>query len=340
MQQAVLTQPHIFEMQQVPIPEISENQVLIRVHRVGICGTDVHIFKGHYASESLPLTMGHEFSGEVVKIGNTVRNVEIGDRVTADINTSCGHCFYCRKNELLNCPEMSQLGISENGAFCEYIATNKQKVIKAPKDMPYEILCLVEPLACVVRSVRKSKITFAQSALVIGAGPIGNLHIQVLRSIGVAPIIVLELSEVRAEMALQSGADIVVTAPENIEEIVQNATDGRGVDVVIESVGNADLYADAFCYIRPGGHIVAFGLTQPEATFSVKSLDVVLQELSIKGSVAGMGDDMYEALTLLAHNRIKTDFFTKKTVTLDKIQHAFDTISDDETVFKVQIQIP
>ncbi len=339
MQQAVLTSPHIFKIEQVPVPEITDTQVLVRVKRVGICGTDVHIFHGAYASEHLPLVLGHEFSGEVVQVGDGVSHVCVGDKVTADINNSCGHCFYCRKNELLNCPEMSQLGISENGAFCEYIALDKTKVIKAPNHMSYADICLVEPLACVVRAMRKSNITFAQSAVVIGAGPIGNLHIQMLRNIGVAPIIVVDLSPVRAKMAQQSGADIVITDPKAVKQIVLDATDGRGVDVVIESVGNADLYASAFDYMRTGGHIMAFGLTAPNDTYTVHALDVVLQELSIQGSVAGMGDDMYEALTMLAHNRINTEFFTNKVLKIKDIQTAFDTIAEDESVFKVQIQL-
>ncbi len=321
------------------MPEIGDTQVLVRVHRVGICGTDVHIFHGAYASEHLPLVLGHEFSGEVAQVGSSVSHVQVGDKVTADINNACGHCFYCRKNELLNCADMSQLGISENGAFCEYIAIDKAKVIKAPDNMSYADICLVEPLACVVRSMRKSAITFAQSAVVIGAGPMGNLHIQMLRNIGVAPIVVVELSPVRAEMARASGADIVITNPEQVTQTVLDATDGRGVDVVIESVGNARLYTAAFEYIRPGGHIVAFGLTPPGDTYTVNALDVVLQELSIKGSVAGMGDDMYDALTMLAHNRINTEFFTQKVLGLHDIQKAFDTISDDESVLKVHIQL-
>lgn len=337
MKQALLLRPKVFELQEVPIPKIESYQVLVRVHRVGICGTDIHIFRGNYACKHLPLVLGHEFSGEVVEIGRGVSYVAVGDRVTADINNGCGHCFYCRHNEILNCPEMSQLGISQQGAFREYIAINQDKVIKAPKQMPYEKLCLVEPLACVVRSLRKSGITFAQSAAVIGAGPIGNLHIQMLRAIGVAPIIALDLSPIRVDIALKSGADFAFTHADDFKKTLFKVTEGRGVDQVIESVGCEKLYQATFDYVRAGGHVVAFGITEMEATCSIKPFDMVLRELSIKGSVAGMGNDMYDALTMLAHERIQTDYFTQKTFPLSDIQTAFDTIADDENSFKVQM---
>lgn len=339
MKAAVLIKPRCFEIQDIPMPTMGAGDVLVKIHNVGICGTDIHIFHGNYARESLPLILGHELAGEVVGVGNAVTSVAVGDRITADINKSCGHCFYCRKNERLNCPDISQMGIGEHGAFADYMAIPAPLVIKAPHDMPYTDLSLVEPLSCVVRSAHKSGIAFGQSAVVIGAGPIGNLHIQLLRSIGVAPVIAVELSPIRAKLAKQCGADVVITDPTTAKEIILQATDGRGADVAIESVGHAKLYQSAFDYIRPGGHITAFGITGADDTYAINTFNMVLQELSIKGSVAGMGDDMYHALTLLAHGRINTDPFSKRIYPLEDIQQAFETFDADETVLKVQIAI-
>lgn len=339
MKTAVLVEPQRFEIQEKSLPTVGVGDVLIKIKNVGICGTDIHIFHGRYARESLPLIPGHELAGQVVDVGAGVQSVSVGDRVTADINKSCGHCFYCRKNQRLNCASISQIGIGENGAFAEYIALPECYVVKAPQDMNYGVLSLVEPVSCVVRNARKSHITFGQSAVVIGAGAIGNLHIQVLRAIGVAPLIAIEPCAERAELAKRCGADIVITDPKNAQSIIQNATDGRGADVVVESVGNADLYAQAFDYIRAGGRIASFGITGADDTYGVNTFDMVLQELSMQGSVAGMGDDMHDALALLAHGRLNTEPFTQQVYALNDIQQAFESFDTDLSVLKIQITL-
>lgn len=183
-------------------------------------------------------------------------------------------------------------------------------IIPAPSDTAVEVLALTEPLACVVRAARKSRMTFGQSVIVIGAGPIVNLNVQMARLVGAAPIIVAETSPERAEMACEAGADIAVTNPGLLSETVRKNTAGRGADVVIESVGHPDLYQEAFRLIRPGGHVTTFGITDPGDSVPLDLLQTVLRENSIKGSVAVMGQDMHDVLTLLIHNRIVPRYFT------------------------------
>jgi L-iditol 2-dehydrogenase len=189
----------------------------------------------------------------------------------------------------------------------------------------------------VVRAARKAQVTFGQSVAVIGAGPIGNLHVQLLRTIGAAPIIVSDISEDRVRMALDAGADIGVTDPADLEATVMRATDGRGADIVIESVGHPALYRTAMQLIRKGGHIAAFGLTGAGETLPVDILQTILEENSIKGSVAGMGQDMHDSLTLLTHGRIKTSAFTRAAFPLADIQTAFDSFAERPQDLKTQI---
>ncbi|WP_298852768.1 alcohol dehydrogenase catalytic domain-containing protein [uncultured Ruegeria sp.] len=337
MKAAVLVKPGQFEVQDVPRPEPGRDEVLVRILRVGICGTDIHIFNGHYAAENLPMVPGHEFTGTIAALGEDVTGLSLGAPVVVDMNIGCGTCFWCRRNEILNCPEMQQTGITMDGAFAEYISVPARLVIRAPDDVSAEILALTEPLACVVRCARKANITFGQSVVVLGAGPIGNLHVQLLRTIGAAPIIVADLSDDRVNMALEAGADVGVTDPATLEEAVLKHTDGRGADVVIESVGLPVLYQQAIRLIRKGGHIAAFGITSAGETLPVDILQVILQENSIKGSVAGMGQDMHDALTLLTHGRIRTDRFTGASYALEQIQDAFDSFADRPGDLKTQI---
>jgi 2-desacetyl-2-hydroxyethyl bacteriochlorophyllide A dehydrogenase len=337
MRGAVLTAPGTFELREVPIPDVGPDDVLIRIDRCGICGTDIHIFNGHYAADRLPLIPGHELAGTITAAGSKVDWLNPGDRAVVDINLGCGRCYYCRRSEILNCPHMGQLGITQDGAFAEFVSVPARLVIPAPADMPTEVLALTEPVACVVRAARKAHAAFARSVAIIGAGPIGNLHVQMQRVIGTAPILVLEASAPRAELARQAGADVVVTDPAEFRAAILEHTEGRGVDIAIESVGKAALYAMAFEIIRPGGHVAAFGLTGPEDNLPLPILETILREKSIKGSVAGMGEDMHDALALLRYARFRTEAFTKKAYPLAEIQRAFEQLTQDPTALKVQI---
>lgn len=337
---AVLTAPRTFDVRKVDVPEIGRDDVLIRVLRTGICGTDVHIFNGHYAADRLPLVPGHEFCGTVEVLGENVRHLREGQACIADINIGCGTCFWCRRNEILNCPSMNQIGIGRDGAFAEYVAVPARLVIPVPDGVPAEVQALVEPVACVVRAARKAGVRFGMSAVVLGAGPIGNLHVQMLRLCGVAPIIAFDLSEDRCAMAAEVGADAVTTKAKELPALVHKMTNGRGADLVIESVGAAALYELAFQLIRKGGHVAFFGITPPETKVSVEILRTVLEENSLKGSVAGMGEDMHDALTLLAHGRFQTDAFTRAQYSLADIQTAFETLSARPGDLKTQICIP
>jgi threonine dehydrogenase-like Zn-dependent dehydrogenase len=255
----------------------------------------------------------------------------------ADINIGCGTCYWCRRNEILNCPTMTQVGIGRDGAFAEFVSVPARLVIPAPDGVTDAVLALTEPVACVVRAARKSGVGFGQSVVILGAGPIGNLHVQMMRLVGAAPVIVADLSEDRCRMALQAGADAAVSDPCQLRDRVLAMTGGRGADLVIESVGSPRLYATAQTLIRKGGHIAFFGLTGPGETLPVDILRTILEENSLKGSVAGMGEDMHDALTLLSHGRFQTDAFTGAEFPLDQIQNAFDTLAARPADLKTQI---
>lgn len=339
MKAAVLVAPGKFEIRNVPIPEFGDNEVLIRVSRCGICGTDLHMFNGHYAAENLPLVPGHEFTGTISDIGSDVLRFSVGTKVVADINIGCGHCFWCRRGEILNCPDVKQVGISRDGAFAQYVAMPARLVIPCTLKVADEILALVEPVSCVVRAARKSGISFGQSVAILGCGPIGNLHVQMMRLLGAAPIIASDISPQRTAMAKEVGADAVVSDPAKLSEVVSAMTEGRGVDVVIESVGLGSLYQQAFDLIRKGGHVAAFGIVTPGEFVPLDILKTILEENSVKGSVAGMGEDMHDALTLLSHRRFNTRHFTQAQYELEDIQSAFESIPERINDLKTQIRL-
>jgi len=339
MRAAVLMEPGRFEVKQVPTPQCGPNDVLIAVKRVGICGTDLHIFKGMYVPESLPFIPGHEFSGTVAAIGENVTKFAVGTRVTSEVTIGCGICFYCRKNEVLQCTEVTQVGIHRDGAFAEYVCVPEKLVIATPPDMPFDISALIEPLSCCIRAFDRNAIGLGQSVVVLGAGPIGNLHVQLARLSGAAPIIVADLNAKRLELAEASGADVTVVDPSQLDAIVRKHTDNRGADIVIESVGNARLYEQALQLVRPGGRVVAFGVAGGDAVASFSPFEIVLKELGLKGTVASSGDDFHTALTLLQHGRIRTELFTDAVRPLSDIQSAVEEFIDAPKMLKIQIEI-
>jgi 2-desacetyl-2-hydroxyethyl bacteriochlorophyllide A dehydrogenase len=339
MRAAVLTAPEVLEIKTVPLPRYADDEVLIKVNRCGLCGTDIHIFKGHYSADKLPLIPGHEFSGTIAAMGARVIGLTLGQAVTADINVGCGQCFYCRKNEILNCPTMVQIGIHVDGGLAEYVKVPASHIVPMPVAVGVEYGALTEPVSCIVRAVKKSRLRLGESVLILGAGPIGNLHLQLARQVGAAPIIVSEPNPERAAWAKRSGADYVVTDSSQLLEVVRRATDGRGVDLAIESVGLPALYDSAFDYVRPGGRLLAFGLADPSAKSHYLPFDVVLKELGIQGSVAGMGDDMHEAMTLIAHHRVDLSAFVESVYPLEEAAHAMQAFISDKRINKVQIAV-
>lgn len=339
MRAAILVAPKRFELQTRPMPHPKADEVLVKIERVGICGTDMHIFHGHYAADKLPLVPGHEFVGRVHENGADSKRFKVGQRVVVDINVGCGHCYWCRRNEILSCEAVQQIGISRDGAFCEYLTVPERLIIPVPDQMDAGLAALTEPVACVVRAARKAKMGLANSVAILGAGPIGNLHIQLMRLLGVAPIIAFDLSLERCQMAKEAGADAVTHDPAKLRALVYAMTDGRGADFVIESVGAASLYMEAFSLIRRGGHVAFFGITGANETVPVDIVQTILREDSLKGSVAGMGEDMHDALALLAHGRFKTDAFTRATFPLEDIQQAFDSFAARSGDLKTQILI-
>lgn len=336
MRAAVLVEPRRFEVEMRPIPEIEADEVLLKVARCGICGTDTHIYDGGFMSHRLPLVPGHEFSGRVVKAGSA-SGVAEGIAAVVDINHGCGRCYYCRRNQLMNCPSIQQIGIDVDGGFAEYVRVPGQLVIEAPETTTFDILALTEPVACSVHTALRSGLEPARSVLIIGAGPIGNLHVQMQRLAGAAPIIVAETSPARAQLAKAAGADHVVSDPQQLMNVVHSRTEGRGVDLAIESVGATALYEVAQAALRPGGHLAAFGLPPDGSKLELDLLTTVLRENSLMGSVAGPGQAMHRALALLSHCRFDTSAFTAATYALEDITTAFDTLPDRPQDLKTQI---
>lgn len=339
MKAAVFTEPGKIKVMEVDKPKVGDREVLIKVKYCGICGTDMHIYNGVYSKDELPLVAGHEFSGVIEEIGKDVKAFETGQRVTGDINLTCGMCFYCRNNQPFMCKDISQLGIHMDGAFAQYVVLPEDKVFEIPNEMTYEEAALLEPISCVVRSAKSYNMKIGESVTIIGDGATALLHVQMAKISGASPIIVIGLDENRMEKAKELGADYVLKSSANNEEEVKNLTSGRGSDIVIESVGLKVTYEQAFTLVRPGGKIVAFGLSDDNCKIEVKPIDFILKELTMIGSVAGAKNDLADAISLVQHNRFSLEDYRSNIMPLEDIASAFERMKTDRSVLKILIKI-
>ncbi|MCB9450604.1 MAG: zinc-dependent alcohol dehydrogenase family protein [Anaerolineaceae bacterium] len=283
MKAAQIVRPLDGRVVSTPEPEISANDVLIQVHAAGICGTDLHIFKGEYEA-MYPLTPGHEFSGEVVAVGTNVTRFRVGDRVTADPNIPCNTCDYCQRNEPNQCRNLRAIGVTRNGAFAEYVAA-PESVVFAIGDMSYSAAALIEPLACVVWGLKRVEVQPGDSALVLGAGPMGLLVAQSLKSAGAARVVVTDLIPWRLAMAEQLGAAAtVVTDAGQDARLKSIAPDGFAI--VVDATGIPAVLESTFRYVKPRGTIWVFGVTPVGTHVQFPAYEVFRRDLKIIGSFA------------------------------------------------------
>jgi threonine dehydrogenase-like Zn-dependent dehydrogenase len=336
MKAAVVEKPNVIAVKQVPVPTIDENEVLIKVKYTGICGTDWSIYTGKYSADKLPLIAGHEFSGTVAQVGKKTKGLREGDRVTADINMSCGTCFYCRHGQKLMCRDFRQLGIHIDGTYAEYVKAPYDQVHVLPESLTFLSGAFIEPVSCVIHSSKAAKVTHGSSVAVIGSG-LGVLHGRLARLRGAAPVIVIGDNAKRLAIAKEFGVDVTINIKDGKDPVaeVKKLTGGRGADFVVEAVGTPATYEQAFQMVRPGGTIAAFGICAGDDTIRVKPYDLVLGEMTVVGSCAGVGPDWPDAIALLANGHIKPESMYSMVVPLEDLESALKELRTNPNLIKV-----
>ena len=336
MKAAVFEKPGVVAVKQVPVPEINDNEVLIRIKYTGICGTDWSIYNGWYSADKLPMIPGHEFSGVIAQVGKNARGLKEGDRVTADINMGCGTCFYCLKGEKLLCNQFTQLGIHTDGTFAEYVKAPWNQVHILPECLSFEAGAFIEPVSCVIHAAKAMNARLASSVAIIGCG-LGVLHARMAVLRACAPVIVIGDNEKRLNIAKQMGADCVLDihkVADPVAEVIK-LTGGRGADYVIEAVGKTSTYEQAFKMLRRGGTLSSFGITGEFDTIPVRPFEFVLGEKKVTGSCAGVGSDWPDAMTLISEGRINPEPLFSMKVPLEDLEWALHELRRDPNLFKV-----
>jgi len=295
------------ELQEVPVPDPAPGQVLVKIQQTSICGSDYHIYKWNKWAENnveIPQIMGHEMAGEVVALGCGVSSVSAGDFVSAETHIPCGHCYQCKTGLQHICVNMKILGVHTDGVFADYAVIEEVDVWKNDPAIPAKFASIQEPLGNAIDTIRAGEVA-AKNILITGAGPAGLLSIPVAKAFGAANIIVSEPNDYRRELAEEVGADFVVNPLEDdLEAIVEEVTDGTGVDFVAEMSGVEAAINQGLRQITPGGTIALLGVPDDPVRLNLTD-DLIFKGINMIG-VTGreMFQTWYIARRLLKEKKI------------------------------------
>lgn len=313
--------------------DLQNDEVLIKVTTVSFCGTDYHIYNyDNWAKKrlKLPLIAGHEFSGEVVKVGANVSQVKIGDRVSAETHITCGTCEFCLRNEGHICENTKIIGVDTDGCFANYVKIPAKNCFVNRGNINPLYLSIQEPLGNAVHTMAHFPIK-DKTVAIVGCGPIGIMAIDICKAYQAKKVIAIEIKPFRQELAKKLGADVVINPlTEDVISRVLAETNGKGVDVVGEFSGNKQAIEQAFKFIKAGGKMSMLGL--PSTTVEVDlSGDIIYKGLSIYG-VTGrrIYDTWYQVAELIENNKIHFDQIITHVMPLSKINEAAEIMGRGE----------
>jgi len=319
--------PGVLRIEEVDIPKIGRGELLIRNHVALTCGTDLKMLLRGHRLATPPLIIGHEFAGTVEKAGEDVEGFEEGMRVVAANSAPCMSCYYCRIGRPNLCDHLDEVlvGFSSPGAYAEYVRLParivRQNTYEIPKDVTFEAAAFVEPLACVAHGIELSNIKAGDSVFVIGAGPIGLMHVQLAKVRGAKAVVVADATPDRLQRAAQLGADQLIASNDPASQ-VKTLTENRGADVTIEAVGKPETWELAVRATRKGGTTVLFGGCPSGSTSSIDTGLVHYGELTLKGVFHHTPRDVREALGLISTGKVKVAPLITHRMRLTEVEEA------------------
>lgn len=324
-------------LQQVPIPQIEPDEVLVKVSYAGICGSDPHIYHGNVSYKvNIPIILGHEFSGEVVEVGQNVSEIKVGDKVTAETHADyCGSCILCRTNNYHLCKQRKGFGFHVDGAFAEYIKVPKRIVHKLPLEVTLKEGALIEPLCVAYNAlVKNHAIKPGDFVVIIGPGPIGLLCVQIAKLMGAAEIglIGTKDDEQRLNKGKILGATFTINSflEEPREYIITKTKDNYGVDLVVDTAGSSSTFQLAMDLVKPRGKIVKIGWGPNPLNYSLDPL--ISKSVTVHFSFSHTWDVWESCLTLVAHKLVDLESLITHELSLEKWKEGFDLIESKKGI--------
>jgi len=340
MKAALLYGVKDLRLEDVDIPEVGPGEILARVRAATTCGTDLKIYKRGYVGGIIkyPQPFGHEWAGDVVKVGEGVQGIEEGMRIRAGNSTPCYKCPMCQKGLYNLCENRTWLW----GSYAEYVKVPapivKHNLHIIPPNLSYAEAAITEPLACVLHGTLKAGIKLGDTVVVIGAGPIGILHTQLAKRMGAKKVVIGDLVEERLKIAEKLGADVTINVSEDdITSRVREETGGLGADVVIEAVGLPTTWQKALELVAKGGTVLEFGGCPPGTKIEVDTELLHYSEVTLLGTFHATPEEFSKAFDLISSGQINVKPIISMEKPLEEIKEVFDSILQSKKVLKVSI---
>lgn len=339
MKAAVVTATERVEIQDVAEPVIKDDEVLIKVKTVGVCGSDLHLFQGTHAFRKPPAILGHEVAGDIVKVGKSVTKFKVGDRVTVEPHLGCGICEFCKQNLVNICLNKAAPGTPGwVGTFVEYFNAPEKTLYRLDDKVSYEEGTLIEPLAVAVHALGRATVTSRDCIVILGAGTIGMLALLVAREMGFKAIICTDTAPFNREMSLRLGAAAALNpVTDDVEAKVKELTGGRGADLALVCAGADNILDQASACLRKRGEIGLVAMITKKISFYCYSM--VFNEQTMFGAMTYDTRSFAKAAAMVNGGLDLKDFVTQK-LPLEKSQEALDILSQKkENVIKVIVTV-
>jgi L-iditol 2-dehydrogenase len=339
MRQARLVEPENVVLEEVEIPDFGDSQVLIKVKRIGICGSDVHAYYDKHPYISCPIVQGHEFSGEIAGVGKKAPGFSEGDRVTVMPQLVCGECYPCRHGNYHICNDLKVIGCQADGAAREYIPVDHRLVVNLPAGMSFDHGAMVEPVAVGVHAVKRLGDIGGMNLLVLGAGPIGNLTAQSAKGLGARSVLISDISDYRLRIAKKCGIDHSVNVlHENLEARIDEFFGPDRADAILECVGIEDTMASAIHLARKGTDIVVVGVFGEKPTLDIGLVQD--KELRMIGTLMYQSQDYQTAIDLIRSMHVDLDPLISRHFPFEDYPKAFAFIEQHQDMtMKVLIDV-
>lgn len=337
MRAVVLAGPNQFEPREIEKPQIAGNEMLVRMRRAAICGTDMRILNGTKTKGvRYPSVIGHEICGDICELGDGVEGYAVGQKVAIANVIPCNSCASCLAGRENACLNRKAIGYEFDGGFEEYVripevCIKSGNVVVLPEEVSYEEGALIEPLACCIRGLKNAGTGFNDTVLIVGAGPIGLMHLQLSKIVGAKDVIVSEPNGFRREKAEALGADYVVDpAKENLAEVVHARTGGLGADVIIMAIGVPAIVNDTLKLCKRGGTVNLFAGFAGTGESTIEVNTIHYNEINVNGSTAYKREDYLQAADMVIHKKLDLKQIVTHTFKIDQFQQAYEVCKSGE----------
>lgn len=339
MLQVKMPEAYKMEFQDVEVPEINDGQVLLKIKCFGVCGSDIQIYHGKHKYMSFPVVLGHEIAAEVVKTGKNVQGFAVGDKVTLEPQVVCGHCYPCETGRFNVCESLKVLGVHLDGCAAEYFAADPWNLHKCPKDMPDDIIALVEPMSVGVGAVKRGGNYKGANIVVVGAGTIGNLTAQAAKALGAESVMITDINQKKLDYAKKCGIDYCINTKEkSLKDAVIESFGKRKADIIIDCAATRGSFNSILEAARRSSTIVISGNYKEAMEFEVPLIQ--RQEISMIGHMMYVKEDFADAIRFLAEGKVLVGGFISQRFGISDFQKAFEFIDEHpDDVMKVLIEI-